>query len=115
MSQSPHTPQTPQHPLLQSQQQPDLAALLGGVPRQQPTQQGYPYVAPQQQPPQQQQYNAQAINNALASNPALASLLGNTANRPPQAPAPQQPYGHAQHAQQPHVQNIMEQLNRWKQ
>ena len=110
MSQSPQTPQTPQHPQVQTQQQPDLAALLAGVTRQQPQQPGYSYVVPQQ-PPQQQQYNAQAINNALANNPALASLLGNNANRGPQVPMPPQQY----QGQQPQVQNIMEQLNRWKQ
>lgn len=113
MSQSPQTPQTPQQPQFQSQQQPDLTALLSGVTRQQ---QSYSYGTPQQQqqqpPPQQQQYNAQALNHAFANNPALASLLANTANRGVQPPLPQQQY---QPGQQPQVQNIMEQLNRWKQ
>ena len=110
MSQS---PQTPQHPHVQGQQQPDLATLLGGANRQPPPpQQGYSYGVPPQQPPQQQQYNAQALNTAFANNPALASLLGNSSTRGQQPQMPQQQYASSQ---QPQVQNIMEQLNRWKQ
>ena len=112
MSQSPQTPQTPQHPQLQSHQQPDLAALLGGTNRQQLPQQSYSYGTPQHQPAQQQTYNAQALNSAFANNPALASLLTNSANRGPQPALPQQQY---QAGQQPQVQNIVDQLNRWKQ
>jgi len=121
MSQNPQTPQTTQHPYQQNhqphqpqqpQQQPDLAALLNSVNRQQPPQQGYPYGA--QQPPQQQQYNAQAVNQAFANNPTLASLLGNAANRAPQPAMPQQQQ-HYQPSQQHNVQNLMDQLNRYRQ
>lgn len=113
MSHNPQTPQTPQNPYQQSpqpqqphqpQQQPDLAALLNSVNRQQPPQQGYPYGA--QQPPQQQQYNAQAMNQAFTNTPNLASLLGNAANRGPQPVMPQQ---------QHNVQNIIDQLGRYRQ
>jgi len=112
MSQNPQTPQTPQNPYQQPQQQPDLAALLNSVNRQQPPQQGYPYGA--QQPPQQQQYNAQAVNQAFANNPTLASLLGNAANRGPQPAMPQQQQ-HFQPSQQHNVQNIIDQLGRYRQ
>ena len=112
MSQNPQTPQNPQNPYQQPQQQPDLAALLSNANRQQPPQQGYPYGA--QQPLQQQQYNAQAVNQAFANNSTLASLLGNAASRGPQQ-SMSQPQQQFQPGQQPNVQNIMEQLSRWKQ
>jgi hypothetical protein len=116
MSQNPQTPQTPQNPYQQPQQpqqQPDLAALLNSVNRQQPPQQGYPYGA--QQPPQQPQYNAQAVNQAFANSPTLASLLGNAANRGPQPAMPQQQQQHFQPTQQHNVQNIIDQLGRYRQ
>lgn len=114
--QTPQTPQTPQHPYQQSQQpqqQPDLAALLNSVNRQQQPHQGYSYGA--HQPPQQQQYNAQAVNQAFANNPTLASLLGNATNRAPQQPVPQQQQQHYQPGQQHNVQNLMDQLSRYRQ
>lgn len=110
--QTPHTPQSSQPPLT-----PDLASLLGNVGRQElpPQQQGYPY--PQQnQHPQQQQQNAYGAaappNQAFAQNPAFASILANAGNRQAQ----QQGLGqHTQAGQQQNVQNIMEQLAKWKQ
>lgn len=119
MGQNPQAPQTPQNPYQQSQQPqqpqqpPDLAALMNSVNRQQPAQQGYPYSA--QQPPQQQQYNAQAMNQAFTNNPNLASLLGTAANRGPQPAMPQQQQQHFQPTQQHNVQNIIDQLGRYRQ
>ena len=140
MAQNPQAPQSapniqPQNP----QQVPDLAALLVNVNRQQQQQQqqhhhnhhhqlphhqqGYPY------PPQQQQQLHHQNPNLYpphAPNPSFPNngLLGSGAsNRPPPPPHQnmmnqQQPHQHPQQQQamQPgHVQNIMEQLARWKQ
>jgi hypothetical protein len=76
-------------------------------------------------PVQANPYSAFASNPAFAGNPALASLLHSTTNRAPQAAlngVVQQPL--QQGLQQivspssqaiPQVQNIMEQLSKWKQ
>lgn len=115
------TPQTPQSaPNLQSQtpqqaaQIPDLAALLGTVNRQAPPQQnqGYPYT--QQQQSQPNPYPTSTPNSSFANNAALSSLLGNAGNRPSQHGMLNQQQ-QMQPGQQHHVQNIMEQLARWKQ
>lgn len=115
------TPQTPQSaPNLQSQtpqqaaQIPDLAALLGNVNRQPPPQQhqGYPFA--QQQQSQPNAYPASPANTQFANNAALSSLLSNAGNRPTQHSMLSQQQ-QIQPGQQHHVQNIMEQLARWKQ
>jgi nuclear polyadenylated RNA-binding protein 3 len=93
-----NTPQQPQQqnaPAVISNSAVDLASLLGGL--QPPPQQGY-----QPHPPASPYAN-------LANNPALASILGNSA-APPQAQPQPQPQ---QSAQQ--VQNIMAQLARFRQ
>jgi hypothetical protein len=120
MTQPSQTAQNPQPPTpQQGVQVPDLAALLGSVARQQqqPQQQGYPYAGqPQQQPPHPNQYPASAPNAAFANNAALSSLLvnaGTAGNRPFQGV--QNHEQQMQPSQQHHVQNVMEQLARWKQ
>ncbi|KAI9680737.1 MAG: hypothetical protein M1817_004177 [Caeruleum heppii] len=99
---------------------PDLAALLGagagqqGPPpsRQQQQQQSYRPPPPRQQ--QSDPYAALAANPALAGNPALAAMLAGVGNRAPQqGPPPQQQQQGGQPTQQ--VQDIMQQLARWKQ
>ncbi|KAL8735639.1 MAG: hypothetical protein Q9166_000808 [cf. Caloplaca sp. 2 TL-2023] len=127
MAQNPQSPQTPlqgQPPQLPPHF-PDLSSVFGGNPPHQQPQQGYPQFSqggpPQQNHQQQQQqqqnpYAATPNGQAYANNPALASLLANTgANRPtlPQQGMP--PPHQGQPGQQQHVQNIMEQLARWKQ
>ncbi|KAL8953609.1 MAG: hypothetical protein Q9222_000535 [Ikaeria aurantiellina] len=123
MAQNPQSPQKPQHGQHANLQQPphlsELSSILGSHAQQPQAQQGYPQY-PQSGPPppsqnQQQQglYGApQANGQAYANNPALASLLANVgANRTPT----QQQQGMNQPGQQQNVQNIMEQLARWKQ
>ena len=105
MQQTPQTPQTPQQHMPQQSpaQNPDLSALLGNVGMQQPNQQqmhaqqGYPYAQhqPQQQVPQQYPYGAQY----------------QTSHQQTMVQQHQQ----AQPGQHQHVQNIMEQLAKWKQ
>ncbi|KAI9754086.1 MAG: hypothetical protein M4579_004869 [Chaenotheca gracillima] len=94
----------------------DLASLLGGMARTTPQQQ-QPF-----QPPQgpSNPYASFASNPAFAGNPALASLLGanggqqqHQQQQPPPMQHQQPSYQQAQPAQQ--VQNIMEQLAKWKQ
>jgi hypothetical protein len=126
MQQNPPTPQATQqnfpHQSPPIQQTPDLSALLGnGVMQQQPLanqmhpQPGYPYM--QQQAPQQQQaMQPQYSYNAPYQPPA---------QHPVQHPAQQaMPLQHQQMQQGQHqqiqhgqhqVQNIMEQLAKWKQ
>ncbi|KAH8819661.1 hypothetical protein F5884DRAFT_662001 [Xylogone sp. PMI_703] len=90
--------QAPQAPNVAPSSTPsiDLANLLGGLKPQQPP--------PQVYPPQQSQPDPYA---SLASNPALASLLGGAAAPQQAQPQPQQS------AQQ--VQNIMAQLAKFRQ
>lgn len=134
MTQNPQTAQNPQPPNpQQSVHVPDLAALLGNVNRQQqhPQQQGYPYAGQQQQQQQQHhqqqphqhqqqphsnQYIASAPPTSFGNNAPLSSLYANSShpgNRPFQGMSnhEQQMQPHQQH----HVQNVMEQLARWKQ
>lgn len=117
MAQNPQTPQSAPNPQSQTSQQtqiPDLAALLSSVTRQQAAQpHGYPY-AQQQQQSQPAPYSTPASNLSFANNSALSSLLSNTGNRPPQQGMLNQEQ-QMQPVQQHHVQNIMEQLARWKQ
>ncbi|KAL8834174.1 MAG: hypothetical protein Q9170_003875 [Blastenia crenularia] len=115
--QSPHPQQPGQAPVSQQPPQiPDLSSVVGN--HQQQTFPGYSQYA-QSGPPQNQQqspYGAVVGGQAFANNPALASLLANVGNtRPsmPQGMPPQQQQGPP--AQQQHVQNIIEQLARWKQ
>lgn len=106
MTQNQQAPQTAQHPQAPTQpgQSQDLAALLSSVTRSQPPQQGalpqgYAYGGPpQQQYPQ---------TNGQLSGPAFAG------NRPPQPGGP--PHHPQQPGQQQNVQNIMEQLARYRQ
>ncbi|CAL8577876.1 nuclear polyadenylated RNA-binding protein 3 [Xanthoria parietina] len=117
MAQNPQSPQTPQ----QGQPPPqfsNLSSFLGGNPQQQQAPQGYPQFSQggslqQNHQPPPSPYGPAPNGQSLANNPALASLLANVgANRP----ALQQPGMHqGQPEQQQHVQNIMEQLSRWKQ
>lgn len=128
MQQSPQTLQNqqqhiPQHHVQQTPpaQSQDLAALLGNVNRQQappyhmPAQQGYPYLPHQpqksQQPPhaplQQYQYGN--------PDPNVGYTGGGAQHHPPQQGMPSQyPQPHQGQQQQQHVQNIMEQLAKWK-
>ncbi|KAL8944804.1 MAG: hypothetical protein Q9216_000226 [Gyalolechia sp. 2 TL-2023] len=115
--QSPHTPQPNQAPTPQQPpHMPDVSSMLGS--NQQQLHQGYPQY-PQGGPTQTQQqspYGVPANGQGFANNPALASLLANVGgNRAPlqQGMAPQQHQN--QSGQHQHVQNIMEQLARWKQ
>lgn len=111
MAQTPQSAQTPQPQT--PQQVPDLAALLGSVTRQLPPQQGYTYAGQQQQQqqqPQQNSYSALGSNPSFANNPAFSPLVG---NRPPEQSILNQQQ--MQPGQQHHVQNIMEQLARYKQ
>ncbi|KAL8771771.1 MAG: hypothetical protein Q9209_002962 [Squamulea sp. 1 TL-2023] len=124
MAQNPQSPQTPQQGQPQPQF-PDLSSILGGNPQQQQAQHVYPQYSPSGPPPQNQPSqspygpspNGPSPNGqAFANNPALASLLANVgANRShlPQQGMP--PTHQGQPGQQQHVQNIMEQLARWKQ
>ena len=124
MQQNPRTPQTPQSS--QTPQTPNLASLLGNVARQQPPQQqqgGYPYPPTPQQPhhPQPQQHPAYSgaggapLNQGFGQNPALANMLANAgANQGMPAQGVGGGQGHAGQQQQ-NVQNIMEQLAKWKQ
>ena len=111
MQQSPKVAQAPQHnappqhiPQQQIPQTQDLAALLGNAARQQlpaqppPNQQGYPY---QQQPMQRQSSQQYQYGTPYQGQQQIM---------PSQHQQPQQ----GQHEQQ-HVQNIMEQLAKWKQ
>lgn len=118
MAQTPQTPQSAPNLQSQTQQQssqiPDLAALLGSVNRQQAPhaqQQGFPYA--QQQQSQPNTYPSSTPNPSFTNNAALSSLLGNAGNRPPQHGVlnQQQQMQPGQHQ----VQNIMDQLARWKQ
>lgn len=120
ITQNPQTPQNPQPPNpQQGVQVPDLAALLGNVARQQqqqPLPQGYPYAGQQQQHAQPNPYGAPAPNSSFANNAALASLLasaGQAGNRPYQGV--QNHEQQIQPSHQHHVQNVMQQLARWKQ
>lgn len=116
--QSPHAPQPGQAPTPQQPpHMPDLSSMLG-VSAQQQAHQGYPQY-PQGGPAQSQQqspYGAPANEQPFANNPVLASLFANVgAGRQ----STQQGVTHQQHQGQPgqqqHVQNLMEQLARWKQ
>ncbi|KAL9055231.1 MAG: hypothetical protein Q9206_003216 [Seirophora lacunosa] len=116
--QSPHAPQPGQAPTPQQPpHMPDLSSMLG-VSAQQQAHQGYPQY-PQGGPSQSQQqspYGASANEQPFANNPVLASLFANVgAGRQ----STQQGVTHQQHQGQPgqqqHVQNLMEQLARWKQ
>ncbi|MCJ1350324.1 MAG: hypothetical protein MMC33_000305 [Icmadophila ericetorum] len=114
MQQSPQQPQAPQFPPPQQHQgppaqNPDLTALLNNVMRQtqqpppqqqqMPPQQGYPYPQPQPvQNPQPYPYGGPGPSNLYQSGP----------------PNQQQAVPN-QYQQQQHVQNIMEQLAKWKQ
>ena len=117
MAQNPQTPQSALNSQSQTPQQaaqiPDLAALLGNVNRQQP-QQGYAYAHQQQSQPNT--YPVSSPNSSFTNQAALSSLFGNAGNRPPpQGMVNQQQQIQPGQPQQPHVQNIMEQLARWKQ
>ncbi|KAL8844323.1 MAG: hypothetical protein Q9176_001233 [Flavoplaca citrina] len=115
--QSPHTPQQGQPPPQFS----NLSSFLGGNPQQQQVPQGYPQFPqggslPQNRQPPQSPYGPALDGQAFANNPALASLLANVgANRPPAQQQGMPPMHQGQPEQQQHVQNIMEQLSRWKQ
>ncbi|SLM41203.1 RNA recognition motif domain [Lasallia pustulata] len=121
MAQNPQTPQqqTAQHAPHQHQQPlaptagtPDLAALLGGIPRQQaPSHQAYQQAQQAQQ--QHNSYSALSSGPGFAGNPGLAALLGGGGNRAPSGALPPQQQG--PQANQQHVQSIMEQLAKWKQ
>lgn len=134
LQQPPQTPQQPLHlpqqhqaqvpppPPPQQQPQPaaptsltDLASLLGGAVAARPIQQA-PYQQPAPPPQQPNPYAALASSPAFASNPALAALLASTTNRA-QQPSVQTPQQHHQPpvAATPQVQNIMDQLAKWKQ
>lgn len=103
--QQPQTPQTPHQ-----QQQPgmsaDLARLLAGAGVSNGN--AHPAQGYNQSPPQSAN-SQQSPFNALASNPALASLLGGTGGAAPAqaAPAPAA-------ASQPDMQEIMAQLAKYK-
>ncbi|KAL8721339.1 MAG: hypothetical protein Q9225_001951 [Loekoesia sp. 1 TL-2023] len=120
MSQNPQSPQTAQPGQAPTPQQPphipDLSSVLGNP--QQHAQQGYAQYS-QGGPPQNQQqslYGAPVNGQSFANNPALASLLANVGgNRPPLQQGIPPPQQQGQSGQQQHVQNIMEQLARWKQ
>lgn len=118
MAQTPQTPQSapnlPSQTPQQATQIPDLAALLGNVNRQPPLQQHQGYAYAQQQQSQPNAYPPSTPNSSFASNAALSSLLGNAGNRPSQHSMLNQQQ-QMQPGQQHHVQNIMEQLARWKQ
>ncbi|KAL8738903.1 MAG: hypothetical protein Q9181_000355 [Wetmoreana brouardii] len=120
MSQNPQTPQTPQHGQpLPPQQQPhisDLASILGN-PQPQQTYPQYPQPGvPPQQNTQQSPYGQPANAQTYANNPALASLLASVGgNRPPVQQHGMPPQHQGRQGQQQNVQNIMEQLARWKQ
>lgn len=119
MSQSPQTLQTPQHGQPPTPQQPphmpDLSSILGNPQAQQGYPQ-YPQGGPPQHNQQQQPYGTPANDQAYANNPALASLLANVGgNRPPIQQQGMLSQHHPPPGQQQHVQNIMEQLARWKQ
>ena len=121
MQQSPQLPQTPQHvpqhhlqQVTPSQTQ-DLAALPGNATRQQGSQnqalpsQGYSYPPSNSQPPPQQYpYGAPGPNHSF--------VRGGNSHQSTQQPVPahyqQQPQVQQQSQQ---VQNIMEQLAKWKQ
>ncbi|KAI4186694.1 MAG: hypothetical protein L6R41_003310, partial [Letrouitia leprolyta] len=120
MSQNPQSPHTPQPGQASTPQQPphipDLSSILANP--QQQTHQGYPQYphGGPSQTSQQSPYGVPTNGQGFANNPALASLLANVGgNRPPtqQGAALQQHQN--QLGQQQHVQNIMEQLARWKQ
>lgn len=117
MAQTPQTPQSasnlPSQTPQQAAQIPDLAALLGTVNRQPPPQQ-HQYSYAQQQQSQPNSYPASTPNSSFTNNAALSTLLNSAGNRPSQhGMLNQQPQ--MQPGQQHHVQNIMEQLARWKQ
>ncbi|KAL9602985.1 MAG: hypothetical protein Q9219_001510 [cf. Caloplaca sp. 3 TL-2023] len=115
--QSPHTPQPGQASVSQRTPQiPDLSSILGTP--QQPAHQGYQQYPQGGLPPNQQQsiYGAPTNGQTFANNPALASLLANVGDHRSSVQAgtlSQQ--DQSQVGQQQHVQNIMEQLARWKQ
>ena len=110
-------PQTPQQPGQVS----DLATLLSSVTRQQTQPSGFPYTTPQQQQPSQPNpYPASTLNPAFVNSQALSALLSNVNGRASgqnMAGQQQQQQQHQQMqpVQQQQVQNIMEQLARWKQ
>ncbi|KAL8998468.1 MAG: hypothetical protein Q9169_002505 [Polycauliona sp. 2 TL-2023] len=120
MAQNPQSPQTPQ----QGQPPPqfsNLPSFLGGNPPQQQAPQGYPQF-PQggslqqnhQLPPSP--YGPVPNGQPFANNATLASLLANVgANRQPAQQQGMPPMHQGQPESQHHVQNIMDQLSRWKQ
>ena len=121
MAQNPQTPQQQtsqqaphqhQQPLAPTAGTPDLAALLGGIPRQQaPSHQAYQQA--QQALQQHNPYSALSSGPGFTGNPGLAALLGGGGNRAPSGALPPQQQG--PQANQQHVQSIMEQLAKWKQ
>lgn len=134
--QSPTAPQPqPQHAQVPQLQHPtDLASLLGAgsataaaARPSQPQQQQFLYHQQAHHPPQANPYAALTTNTAWAGNPALATLLASTAaaaaaNRPaqglglqPQSQQHHQPLSAGQQQATPQVQNIMQQLAKWKQ
>ena len=118
---NPQSPQGAQNanfqPLQQAPQIPDLTALLGtnSQHQQPPPQHGYPQFhqggAPQHQAATP--YNPPPNSHLFANNPALASLLGNTANKPHGHGLPQQSH-QGQPGPQQNVQNFVEQFAKWK-
>ncbi|KAL9019484.1 MAG: hypothetical protein Q9185_003276 [Variospora sp. 1 TL-2023] len=116
--QSPHAPQPGQAPTPQQpHHMPDLSSVLGMNPQQQ-AHQGYPQYSQggAAQSQQQSPYGAPANDQSFANNPVLASLFANVGGgrQPTQQGIPSQQH-QGQPGQQQHVQNIMEQLARWKQ
>ena len=115
--QSPHTPQQGQIP----QQFADLSSFLGGNSQQQQAQPGYPQFPQggslqQNHQAQPSPYGPTPNAQAFANNPALVSLLANVGADRPTSQQQGMPLMHqSQPGQQQQVQNIMEQLARWKQ
>ena len=107
--------------------QPELTGLLGQHQQQQQQQgshhQQQPYGQPHQQYQQPPFAGSPTTPNGFANNPALAQILGNAGvQAPPQQgqqmhgqPAPAGPYQQGGGAGQQNVQNIMEQLARYRQ
>ncbi|KAL8856934.1 MAG: hypothetical protein Q9178_006523 [Gyalolechia marmorata] len=115
--QSPHTPQQGQPP----QQFADLSSFLSGNSQQQQAQPGYPQFSQggslqQIHQAQPSPYGPTPNGQAFANNPALVSLLANVGADRPASQQQGMPLMHqGQPGQQQQVQNIMEQLARWKQ
>ncbi|KAL8810166.1 MAG: hypothetical protein Q9223_000327 [Gallowayella weberi] len=113
MAQTQPSPQTPQQP---PSQFPDFSSVLGGNHQHQQVQQGYPQYPQQSRQQQPDPYTPNPNAPPFGNNPALTSLLANVgANRPHLQQQGMPPMPQDQPGQQQHVQNIMEQLARWKQ